>query len=83
MQNEKIVIVGAGPTGLAAACLLHQRGYAPIVLDQRTEPEGLPAAHVINVRTMEVLSELGAGERTMAAGDPDWQAWPMTHGSRL
>ncbi|WP_298493282.1 FAD-dependent monooxygenase [uncultured Maritimibacter sp.] len=71
MQNEKIVIVGAGPTGLAAACLLHQRGYAPIVLDQRTEPEGLPAAHVINVRTMEVLSELGAGERTMAAGDPD------------
>lgn len=71
MQNQKIVIAGAGPTGLSAACLLHQRGYDPIVLDQRTEPEGLPAAHVINVRTMEVLSEFGAGDRAIAAGDPE------------
>jgi len=71
MASPKIVIVGAGPTGLVAACLLHMRGYDPIVLEKRPDSLSLPAAHVINIRTLEVLSEIGAAERVLAEADKD------------
>jgi NADPH-dependent glutamate synthase beta subunit-like oxidoreductase len=36
-----ITIVGAGPTGLAAAAELARRGYRCLVLDERAEPGGM------------------------------------------
>lgn len=70
MQDvSKVVIVGAGPTGLSAAILLRLRGYQPIVLDKRPSLAGYPAAHVANTRTMEVLAEMGVAERAWVEGD--------------
>ena len=69
-DSNSIVIVGAGPIGLTAAILLRLRGYDPVVLDRRTHPDSLPAAHVINTRTMEIFSEIGVASTIMDKGDP-------------
>ncbi|MFT4149783.1 MAG: FAD-dependent monooxygenase [Paracoccaceae bacterium] len=71
MASPKIVIVGAGPTGLVSACLLRLRGYDPIVLEKRPTSASLPAAHVINIRTLEVFAEIGVVERVLAEADKD------------
>lgn len=68
-KTSRVIIAGAGPTGLTAAILLRQRGYRPIVLDRRPSLRGYPAAHVANTRTMEIMAELGVGERIWAEGD--------------
>lgn len=68
-SSRKIFIAGAGPTGLTAAILLRQRGYDPIVFERRPGITGYPAAHVANTRTMEVMAEIGIGERIWSEGD--------------
>ncbi len=39
--GPRVTIVGAGPTGLAAAAGLARRGYRCVVLDERPEPGGM------------------------------------------
>lgn len=68
-SSRSIIIVGAGPTGLTAAILLRQRGYDPVVFERRPGITGYPAAHVANTRTMEVMAEIGVGERIWSEGD--------------
>ncbi len=70
MSAGRVVIVGAGPTGLSAAVLLRQRGLDPIVLDRRPSLAGLPAAHVANTRTLELFDEMGIAEAVYRRGDP-------------
>jgi thioredoxin reductase (NADPH) len=40
LKTEKVVIVGAGPSGIAAAIQLQRFGYRPVVIE-RSEPGGL------------------------------------------
>ncbi|WP_189338523.1 FAD-dependent monooxygenase [Sphingobium sp. SCG-1] len=68
--RDNILIVGAGPTGLSGAILLRLRGYRPTVIDRRPRLESLPAAHVINTRSMEILAEMGLAETMAEQGDP-------------
>jgi 2-polyprenyl-6-methoxyphenol hydroxylase-like FAD-dependent oxidoreductase len=57
------VIVGAGPTGLAAAITLADAGVDFVVLDRLAEGANTSRAGVVHARTMEVLDGLGiAGE---------------------
>ena len=37
---RRIVIVGAGPAGMAAACILAEHGHRPVVLDEAERPGG-------------------------------------------
>ena len=67
--SRKIVIAGAGPTGLTTAILLRQRGHDPIVFERRLGITGYPAAHVANTRTMEIMAEMGIGERIWSEAD--------------
>jgi len=55
-----IVIVGAGPTGLAAACGLRQAGVAVRVLDGADGPAVTSRALGLQPRGVEVLERLGA-----------------------
>ncbi|MDR7155709.1 2,4-dichlorophenol 6-monooxygenase [Sphingobium xenophagum] len=69
-DRNSVLIVGAGPTGLSAAIMLRLRGYDPVVLDRRAGLANLPAAHVLNTRSCEVLAEMGAVDAAIAAGEP-------------
>ncbi|MFH8839331.1 FAD-dependent oxidoreductase [Streptomyces sp. NPDC017868] len=68
--EAEVVVVGGGPTGLAAAHFLAGHGIRTVVLEQRPEPSGHPRATVINSRTMELLRHLGIDAEVRAAGVP-------------
>jgi len=60
MVSVDVVVVGAGPTGLALACGLRQHGVAVRVLDSAVEPAGTSRANILHARGVEVLDRLGA-----------------------
>ncbi len=68
-SKSRIVIVGAGPTGLTLAILLRLKGLDPVVLERNGGLDKLPQAHVVNTRTMEVFDEIGVADRCEAAAD--------------
>lgn len=53
------LIIGAGPTGLAAALFLARRGIASRIVDQAPEPEAESRALAVNPRTLEILDTIG------------------------
>ena len=59
MQTD-VVVVGAGPTGLALACGLGAAGVAVRVLDSATAPAVTSRALGLQPRGVEVLDRLGA-----------------------
>ncbi|MFL6122356.1 FAD-dependent monooxygenase [Actinophytocola sp.] len=69
-MNPRIVIVGAGPTGLALACELLRAGVACRVVDAATSRSTRSKGIAVWPRTLEILRDLGvadaAGERGLA-----------------
>jgi 2-polyprenyl-6-methoxyphenol hydroxylase-like FAD-dependent oxidoreductase len=61
-QRADVVIVGAGPTGLALAVTLASAGVDFVVVDRLAEGANTSRAAVVHARTLEVLDELGAAE---------------------
>lgn len=41
LKEKKVLIIGAGPAGLEAACVLARRGLKPIIVDKADRPGGL------------------------------------------
>ena len=63
-----IVIVGAGPVGLALAIDLAQRGLAVLVLDDDHRLSSGSRAICFAKRTLEIFDRLGCGERVVGKG---------------
>ena len=66
----KVLVVGAGPTGLTAAVELARRGIVPTVVDKRDGASTLSRAVGITPRSLELLSEAGVSERLISDGIP-------------
>ena len=67
-SRSDVVIVGAGPTGLALASTLAALGTAFVLIDRLAEGENTSRAAVIHARTLEVLEELGVSAALRAEG---------------
>ena len=67
-MNDRPLVVGAGPTGLAAALFLSLKGVAARVIDQAAEPAKESRAQVINPRALELLAPTGVVEAMLAEG---------------
>ncbi len=64
----KLLVVGAGPTGLTTAIELMRHGVAPHIIDKRDSTSTLSRAVGITPRSLELLSHSGVSERLIAEG---------------
>ncbi len=67
-SRSDVVIVGAGPAGLALASTLASLGVVPVLIDRLSEGDNTSRAAVVHARTLEVLEELGVSEALRAQG---------------
>jgi putative polyketide hydroxylase len=65
-----VVIVGAGPAGLATAHELARHGVRSVVVDRRPEPNRHPRAGAVNTRSMELFRLWGVDDDVRASAFP-------------
>ncbi|RBM23125.1 4-hydroxybenzoate 3-monooxygenase [Prauserella sp. PE36] len=72
MTDTQVGIIGAGPAGLVLSYLLHLEGIDAVVLEARSREyvEKRVRAGVCEQPTVELLRELGVGDRMAAEGLP-------------
>mgnify|MGYP003575407912 FL=1 len=68
VAQTDVLIVGAGPTGLALASALAGRGVKTLVIDRQAEGANTSRAAVVHARTLEVLEPIGVSARLVALG---------------
>jgi len=67
-ERVDVVIVGAGPAGLTAACVLQAAGARILTVDAAEAGANTSRAAVIHARTLEVLDTIGVTGRLLADG---------------
>ena len=67
-SDTDLLIVGAGPTGLAAACDALRHGLTVRIVERRATRSEYSKALVLHARTLEVLEVLGCANELVAAG---------------
>jgi len=81
MSPLSVLIVGAGPAGLMAACELARRGLSFRVVDKKAGPTDLTNAAAVHARTLEIFAHVGIAERLVAAGQK-WTAMTVRSGRK-
>lgn len=69
-HETEVMIVGAGPTGLALAISLQQAGIPHLIVDKLEQGLNTSRAAVIHVHTLGTLDQLGVAAQLVAAGLP-------------
>src|SRR5690348_13326305 len=65
-----VLIVGAGPAGLALSVALSRYGVGHLVVERHRGTAHTPRAHIINQRTVEIFRHLGISARFNAVATP-------------
>src|SRR5262245_58080722 len=63
-----VLIVGAGPNGLFAACELTRRGLKCRIVEQAETPAPWSKAQIIHARTLEIFEHAGIVNAVLAHG---------------
>jgi 2-polyprenyl-6-methoxyphenol hydroxylase-like FAD-dependent oxidoreductase len=69
-EPVEVLVVGAGPTGLALAAQLAAHGVRPRLIDRATDRAAESRALAIQPRTLEVLAGLGITDQLVDRGNP-------------
>jgi putative polyketide hydroxylase len=76
VEEYEVVVVGAGPGGLASAVTLASHGIETLVVERRSSPSTLPRATLATTGTMELLRRWGLEQAAWRRSiDVEWQAW--------
>lgn len=67
MQTE-VLIVGAGPTGLALACQLIRHGIDFVIVDGKETTTPFSKAIGVHARTLEIYEQIGLAGKAIAEG---------------
>ena len=68
MEKYDAIIVGAGPSGAACACLLSQQGVKVLLLDKARFPRDKVCGDAIGGKALNVLARIGAEEELKQKG---------------
>ena len=74
-MSERVLIAGGGPSGMATALFLIQRGIAVTVIERSIEPHADPRAATYHPPTLEMLAPSGVTDDLHSQGivAPRWQ----------
>jgi len=67
-RQPRVLVVGAGPVGLAAACELAGREVAVRIVDDGEGPSRTSKALGVQARTLEVFADLGVAREAIERG---------------
>jgi 2-polyprenyl-6-methoxyphenol hydroxylase-like FAD-dependent oxidoreductase len=67
-MDTRVLIVGAGPTGLMLANQLGRRGIQPLLIDRHSGPAQQTRAMGVQARTLEIYAKLGIAQRALELG---------------
>jgi len=67
-QHSKVLIVGAGPSGLMMAAQLLRYGIQPLIIDNKQGPTSHSNALGVQARSLEIYRQLGIVEKVVANG---------------
>ena len=68
--ETEVLIVGAGPAGLASALFLSEHGVENVLVEKYGWTAHTPRAHITNQRTMEILRDVGLEKDVIEKGVP-------------
>ncbi|MCB1501776.1 MAG: FAD-dependent oxidoreductase [Bauldia sp.] len=69
--STKVLIVGAGPTGLVLALWLTRQGVPVRIIDKDDGPGETSRAMAVQARTLELYRQLDLADEVVAAGSPN------------
>ena len=78
--DVQVLVVGAGPTGLTAACLLKELGISALVVDTRAGTTTRSKALVLQARTLELFEKIGIASAAVEQGEPLRWMTPIVRG---
>lgn len=70
VKDLPVLIVGCGPAGILASLLLTELKIRHKVVEERSALHLLPQAHVVKLRTMEILRQLGLEQEVLKQATP-------------
>jgi len=67
-QHTKVLIIGAGPSGLMMAAQLLRYGIQPIIIDSKQGPTSHSKALAVQARSLEIYRQMGVIDRIINGG---------------
>jgi len=80
---DRVLIVGAGPTGLTAALELSRLGIPVRIIDKQSAPPTTSRAVGVQARTLELLELRGLADEMVRLGNPGLAASFYGRGKRV
>jgi 2,4-dichlorophenol 6-monooxygenase len=65
-----VLIVGGGGAGLTASILLSRLGVSSLLVTRYAQTTRLPRGHILNQRSMEIMTDMGVVDEIMAQATP-------------
>jgi 2-polyprenyl-6-methoxyphenol hydroxylase-like FAD-dependent oxidoreductase len=79
-ESTQVIIIGAGPTGLALACMLRHYGVDFVLIEKSKQSIQFSKAMVIHARSLEAFDEIGLAEEIIQEGQAMERINIMTNG---
>ncbi|MDB5019596.1 MAG: FAD-dependent oxidoreductase [Pedobacter sp.] len=80
-MDAAVIIIGAGPTGLMAACQLGRYGISAVVVDSKAGPTVQSRALLVTARSLEIYDQMGVAETVVSDGTHVEEASIFTQGT--